>query len=123
MAELVLQSDEITISHEGTPVVLMEETSSKKTSIASGRVSKALTRRPRQVSSVTHKSAYDTALEQQDNTDSIVKFQVSKSGKKALIQSIYLPKWESVQTSYFGTSYNPKPVGFGKPTLTPIPFS
>ena len=97
MAELVLQETEIERSNPVTLVVpTMEETPSKKTSIASGRVSKASTRRPRQVSSVTHKSAYNTASEQEDHPDSIVRFQFSKSGKKAPIQSIYVPEWESV---------------------------
>ena len=129
MAELVLQEEtEIVRSHPWTPVVptreeLVEETPSKKTSIASGRVSKTSTKRPRQVSSITHKSAYDTASEQEDNPNSIVRFQVSKSGKKAPTQSIYVPEWESVRTSYLDTDYTPKPIGFGKPTPTPIPSS
>ena len=128
MAELVLQEEtEIVRSHPRTPVVptreeLVEETPSKKTSIASGRVSKVSTRRPRQMSSITHKSAYDTASEQEDNTDSIVKFQVSKSGKKAPLQSVYNPEWESVYTS-LGADYTPKTTVFGKPTPTPIPSS
>ena len=120
MAELVVQSGEVAVSHEGTPVIPMEETPSKKTSIASSRVSKVSTRRLRQVSSVTHRSAYNTALEQEDNNDSIVKFQVSKLVKKAPLQSIYVPEWESVRISYFGTGYNPKPIGYGQPTPAPI---
>ena len=75
------------------------------------------------MSSITHKSAYDTALEQEDNANSIVRFQVSKSGKKAPIQSIYVPEWESVRTSYLDTDYTTKPISFGKPTPTPIPSS
>ena len=61
MAELVLQATEMATSQRGSPVIPVEETPSKKTSITSGRVSKASTRRPRQVSSVTHKSAESTS--------------------------------------------------------------
>ena len=46
-----------------------------------------------------------------------------KSGNKAPLQSVYLPQWELVRTSFIDTSYTLKPVDFEKPTPTPITAS